>query len=193
MINKVLSQMKHFYDICCDPTLKMQEDKKMKQKNVEREIILTEKKKIFERHLTKEQYEQASSLISSIPQKAIDKEIHWQLLYLWLYFKSESKNIDMGAVYKYMKNIQKHMRDLQKDKLCHYVLGLYYENKKYYEQAKISFEKAKILDPSFQPCYPAIKKCSLYLLEKKQKSQSFMGKFKTLSIDSFKKKPKKVS
>ena len=74
-----------------------------------------------------------------------------------------------------MKNIQKHIRNLQKDKLCHYVFGLYYESKQYYEQAKLSFEKAKILDPSFQPCYPAIKRCSLYLLEKKQKSHLFIN------------------
>ena len=193
LIGKILAQMKHLYDVCCDPTLKMQEDKKVKQKSMEKEIILTEKKKICERHLTEEKYEKASFLITSVSQKVIDEEIHWQLLYLWLYFKSENKNIDVKTVYKYMKNIQKQIRNLQKDKLCHYVFGLYYESKQYYEQAKLSFEKAKILDPSFQPCYPAIKKCSLYLLEKKQKTQSFIYKFRTLSIDSFKKKRKKVS
>ena len=45
LINKILGKVKLCYDLCCDPALKIQERQKMKQKNVEKEILLTEKKK----------------------------------------------------------------------------------------------------------------------------------------------------
>ena len=190
LVNKSLSKVKNLYDACCDPNLKILKKKQKKKEILEKEIIWAEKKKICERHLEERKYDKAFSLIQSIPQKVVDEETDWQMLYLWLHFKSNGNYTNTNLTHKYMKNIQAKIRELQKDKLYHYILGLYHEDKQNYETARLSFERAKMLDPSFQPSYPAIKKSSLHLLEKKQKEQSFVFKF---SFNKLRQKYKKTA
>ncbi len=193
LIDKTLSQIKLSYDLACDPDSKKHVDKKLQEKQMEKEILVTEKKKICERHLEEEKYDQAFALIQSVPPAVLDSETYWQLLYLWLYFKDKSHRIKKEAAHKHMKHIQIKRRDLQKDKLCQYVFGLYHESKQNDELAKTFFERAKVLDPSFQPCYSAIKKCSLRLLRKKQENQTILDKINFSSLGEFVKKLKKPS
>lgn len=192
LITKVLSKIKTFYDICSNPTLRIKEEKKKKKEKIEKEMILTEKKKICERHLEEEKYEKAFSLIRSMPRKTIDEEISWQLFYLWIHFKDKNNvNIDKKTVYKYTKNVQSQARELQKEKLYNYVMGLSYESKQNYKQAELFYKRTKMSDPTFQPCYPAIKRCSLKLLAEKKKNQLFIDKLRSFSLNDLKKNLKK--
>ena len=192
-ITKVLSIVKKLYDIHNDPSLRSQEDQKKKQEILERDMLHAEKKKICERHLEKGDYEKAFSLIESTPEKIIEKELYWQLLYLWIHFtNNKTVNVNIKNVYKYIKNIKAKARDLSKEKLYYYITGLHYENNKNYANAELSYKKAKALDPTFQPCYPAIKRCSLQLLKNKQKEQPFIAKLKSFSLNDLKKNIKKT-
>ena len=143
--------------------------------------------------MEEEEYKKAFEVLESVPQTTIDEETHWQLLYLWLYFSKAKIYTDTQIAHRYMKCIQTKTRDLQKNKLYHYISGLYNENKQNYALAKTFFEQAKGLDPSFQPCYPKIKKCSLTLLEQKKESQPALFKLKSFSLNSLRKKSRKVS
>ena len=198
LIHKNLSKIRASYNICADPHLKIDEEKKKKNKELEQEIIWTEKKKICERYLEKGYWAKALSLIQSIPEQTIDKENNWQLLYLWLHLinhiKSIGLNMGKNKSPTYIKNIQACQQDLKKNKLYHYILGLNHENKKNYTKAKMAFENARALDPTFQSCYPAIKRCLIKILEdKKNKEPLWMSKLKTLSLNNLIKKSKKAS
>ena len=181
LIDKVLLKMKYFYDFISDPNVRTSEEKKKKQVAIKEEILFTEKKKIFERYLEKKQYEQAFVLIESIPQKAIDEDIYWQLLYLWLDFENTNKKIEIVKVREYMKNVQKKANELTNEKLYHHILGLHYKKKNIYRQAQTCFLKAKALDPSFQAPYTGINQCSLELLKEKQNKNPLVFKL----INSF--------
>ncbi len=192
-INLLIQKIQRFYEDICNSDSKLRQDKKEKKERVKQEILLAEKRKICERFLEDHQYQKAFSLIKTIPEKTMNEEIHWQMLFLWLHFKNKDRTIDIdqNTVTKYMKNIQSNVRDLNKNKFYQYILGLYYENKQKWEQAKLCFEKTKLLDPSFQPCYSAIKKSSLWILKNKKKEQSFMDKLQSFSLDQIKKHIKK--
>lgn len=191
LITKVLSKIKDLYDFCNDHSIRIKRDKQHKKEKMEKEIILTEKKKICERHLEEKKYKEAFSLIEAMPEKTIDTEPYWQLLYLWLHMRTKHIT-DKATSQKYLKNVKAKARELQKEKLYYYILGLHYKNKAGYEQAKRFFQKAKSLDPSFQPCYQEIKECSIQLLGKNKKNLSFMDKLNSISISSLKKKLKKA-
>ncbi len=190
LMNKVLSKLKNLYDFSADPTFKTKQEAKKKKEELKKTVLLTENKKICERYLEKQQYEKAFSLIKTIPQEVMNKEAYWQLLYLWIHFEKNNINTDAEKVHKYMKYVQTLSREFVKEKLYHYVLGLYHENKKNYSQAKICFQKTQTLDPSFQSCYLAINRCSLILIKEEKAKKPSISKL----IDALKnKKQKKVS
>ena len=186
LISKTLTKLKKFYDMAQDPSSIAEEEKK---EQIAEEILITEKKKICERDLEEHRYKKALSLIQSIPQKVLDEETEWQLLYLWLYFKNTDRNLTLSIdlVHKYMKIIQSKMRDLIKNKMAQYVLGLYHLSKQNYVYAKQYLDNAKTLDPSFQPCYPEIKKCSLFLLKRKKEEEGLLTKIRSFSLKDLKK------
>lgn len=197
IITNVLSKIKTSYNFISDPEIRKKEEQKKKQKKLEEEILLTEKKKIYERYMEEKNYQKAINLLNSIPKKNLEEETDWQLLYLWLYFENEQSqkkvHLEANIIHKYLKMIQAKSRDLQKNMLYHYILGLYYENKKNYDQAKINFQRSQHIEPSFSPAYLALKRCSLQTLEKnKEKQPMFMKKFKQ-SLEDFKKKTGKRS
>ena len=188
LVNKTITALKDKYEKENDPSFIMEREKKRKKERIEQEILLSEKKKIIERDLETKAYKPAFSLLSSIPEKVLNEETEWQLIYLWLYFKKEDLfEMNQAEVHKFMKIIQAKKRDLQKNKLFHFVLGLYQFNRKSYEQANVYFNQAKTLDASFQPVYPEIKKCSVLLLQEKKSQQSFMEKLKGLTLEDIKK------
>ena len=183
IVNKTIITLKNRYERENDPNFMMKVEEKKRKEQIEQEILLSEKKKILERELEMRAYKKAYSLLKSVPIKILDQETDWQLIYLWFYFKNEElfeKN--QSEVHKYMKIIQAKKRDLQQNKLFHFILGLYHFNKKNYEQAHIYFMQAKDLDPSFQPSYPEIKKCSMLLLKQKKESQTFIEKLRSLTL-----------
>ena len=191
LIHKNFSKVKRSYELTSDLDLKAQEEQKRKKADIQREVLLAEKKKICERYLEKKQYIQAFSLIESVPQKVIEKELYWQLLYLWLHFENNNVNTKLSKAHEYMKNAQSQARELVKEKLYHYVLGLYHESKENFSQAKACFNKTKVLDPSFPACYPAINRCSLKLIKEQKAKKVIFSKL----VDSFKdlgKKQKKI-
>ena len=191
-IEKVLFTVKNFYNNFNNPKLKSNQEKQKKKEKLEKEMIHTEKKKICERHLEKQNYLKAFSLIQGLPEVVREKEVYWQFLYLWIHFQHKNTvKVNIKTVHKYMKSIQAKSRDLSREKLYYFVIGLYNESNKNYEQAKLCFTKARSLDPTFQPCYPAIKRCSIHILEDKQKNQPFIKKLKSLSLSDFKKAKKK--
>ena len=188
VVNKTIVSLKNKYDKESDPNFLIELEKQRKKEQIEEEILLTEKKKIIERELEMKAYQKAFSLLKSVPQVVLDHETDWQLIYLWLYFKKDDQiEISSTEVHKFMKVIQAKKRDLQNNKLFHFILGLYHFSKKNYEQASIYFNQAKMLDPSFQPSYPEIKKCSFILLKEKKTKQSFMDKLKGLTLTDIKK------
>ena len=191
LMNKILSKMKYFYDLSSDPNLKAKEAEKDKKQEIQKAVLFTEKKKICERYLENQQYTEAFSLMESIPKKIVDKEIYWQFFYLWLYFEDNNVEMDANRIHEYMKNIQAQARNLTKEKLYHYTLGLYHERKKNYKQAQFCFTKAKFLDPSFQSCYPAMNRCSLEVIREQQSSQSVFSKLMK-SFNDLRKKQKKT-
>ena len=188
LVNKTITSLKNKYDKENDPNFIMELEKKRKKDQIEQEILLREKKKIIERDLEMKAYKKAFSLLKSVPKEVLDTETEWQLIYLWLYFKKEDQfEMNQTEVHKFMKIIQAKKRDLQKDKLFHFVLGLYHFSKNNYEQANVYFDQTKLLDASFQPCYPEIKRCSIILLKEKKEKQSFMDKLKNLTLTDIKK------
>ena len=186
LIGKVLTKLQKLYNKAQDPSSLAEEEKK---EQIATEILIAEKKKICERELEEQRYKKALSLIQSIPQRVLDEETDWQLLYLWLYFKNTDSDLPLALdqVHKYMKIIQSKKRDLMKNKMFQYVLGLYHLNKRNYIFAKNYLNKAKVLDPSFQPCYPEIRKCSFLLLKRKKEQEGFLTKLKSFSLKDFKK------
>ena len=200
IVNKTITALRHKYEMENDPNFMLEIEKKRKKDQIEQEILLSEKRKIIERDLETKNYEKAYSLLRSIPEEILNQETEWQLIYLWFYFKNEDhfeKNKE--EVHKFMKIIQAKKRDLQKNKLFYFVLGLYYFNKKNYEQANTYFNQTKELDASFQPSYREIKKCSVILLKQKKSQQSFVEKLRGLTLTdiknefSAKKRKKKAS
>ena len=188
MVNKTISTFRDKYERENDPSFIMKMEEKRKKEQIEQEIVLNEKKKIIERDLETKNYEKAFSLLESVPKEVLNQETEWQLIYLWFHFKNETlfeKNKE--EVHKFMKIIQAKKRDLHKNKLFCFVLGLYHFNKNNYEQANLYFNQAKDLDPSFQPSYPEIKKCSVIILKEKKAKQSFMEKLKTMTFTDIKK------
>ena len=187
LINKTITSLKDKYDQENDPSFMMEAEKKRKKEQIEQEILLSEKKKIIERDLETKNYKKAFSLLKTIPKKVLNEETDWQLFYLWLYFKKEDQfEMDQAEVHKFMKLIQAQKRDLQKNKLFHFVLGLYHFSKKNYEQANIYFTQAKSLDASFQPSYSEIKRSSVILLKEKKSKQTFVEKLKGLTLTNIK-------
>lgn len=191
LISKILSKTKYFFDLSSNPALKAKSDEKKKKEEIQTAVLFAEKKKICERYLENNQYMEAFSLMETIPKKTVDKEIHWQFFYLWLYFESNDEEVDANQVHEYMKNIQAQSRSLTKEKLYHYTLGLYHESKKNYKQAQACFKKTKLLDPSFQSCYPAMNRCSLELIREQQSSQPVFSKLMK-SFNGLRKKQKKT-
>ena len=149
------------------------DEKKSKMQNT---IHLTEKRKVFERYMEKNQYEQASSLINSISEETINFSFDWQILYIWLHHKNTDINIK-NKINTYIKSLQTYANDFKKNKLYFYILGLYHQKKQNYTMAKSMYEKTKTLDPSFQPCYEGINKCFIEILkERKKENNSFVSK-----------------
>ena len=187
LVSKAITTLRNKYEIENDPNHILEMEKKRKKNQVEQEILLTEKKKIIERDLETKNYQKAYSLLKSIPMKVLNEELEWQLIYLWFHFKNmEYFEKNKEDVHKFMKIIQTQKRDLGKNKLFHFVLGLYHFNKKNYDQADNYFNQTKRLDISFQPVYPEIKKCSVILLKEKKKTQTFMEKLRGLSLTDIK-------
>ncbi|MCZ0932364.1 MAG: response regulator [Oligoflexia bacterium] len=187
IVNKTITTLKNKYERENDPNFMLAMEEKRKKDQIEQEILLNEKKKIIERDLETKNYKKAYSLLESVPKEVLNQETEWQLIYLWFHFKNKElfeKNKE--EVHKFMKVIQAKKRDLQKNKLFCFVLGLYHFNKNNYGQASVYFNQTKDLDPSFQPSYPEIKKCSVVLLKEKKSTQSFMEKLKTLTLTDIK-------
>ena len=187
LVNKTITTLRNRFETENDPNYLRELEDKKKREQIEKEILLKEKKKIIERDLEIKNYQKAYSLLKTIPQETLDQETEWQLIYLWFHFKNEKIfEENKEEVYKYMKVVQAKKRDLGKDKLFYFVLGLYYFNKKNYTQANIFFMQTKEIDPSFQPVYPEIKRCSVILLKKKKEKQSFVEKLRTFTLTDMK-------
>ena len=187
LVNKAITTLRNKHELENDPNYILEMEKKRKKNQIEQEILLTEKKKIIERDLETRNYQKAYSLLKSVPTEVLNQELEWQLIYLWFHFKNmEYFKKNQDEVYKFMKIVQTQKRDLGKNKLFHFVLGLYHFNKKNYDQANSYFNQTKSLDASFQPVYPEIKKCSVILLKDKRNTQSFLQKLKGLKLTDIK-------
>lgn len=195
LINKLLSKLKNFYDAYSIPSLRKDRENKKKQEILEKEILLTEQKKICERHLEEGKCKEAFSLIKSVSQAVLDEDMDWQLFYIWVYFENQRTdlkiNVNKNTAHKYIKNVTSKARDLLKNKFYCYILGLHYESNRHYEKARDFFEKSKMLDPSFQPSYSSSKRCSLNLIKSK-KEQPLLFKWKSFSLGDLVKKNKKA-
>ena len=176
LVTKIYKKIQDMSQRLTDMNIKNQEEKEKKHQSFQREMLVAEKKKICERYLSNKQYKEAFALISSISSNIISENIQYQLLYLWLHFETKDIKTDIHKVHEYMKNVQAINKDLRKETLYHYVLGLYHENKNNYSQAKMCFENAKLTEPSFQPCYPAINRCSLVLLKEDRAKKTIFSK-----------------
>ena len=200
LVNKTIFALRSRYEKENDPNLIREIEENKKKEQIKLEIMLREKKKIIERDIETKQYQKAYSLLKSIPENTLKVELEWQLIYLWFHFKcKEYFKKNKEQVHQFMRIIQEKRRDLQSDKLFQFVLGLFHFNKKNYQQANVYFNQVKKLDPSFQPNYSELKKCSVILLKEKKATQSFMEKLKNFSLTDIKaeftktKKTKKAS
>lgn len=193
MIETVYSKVKYFHDKSFDNKIKTDEKEKQKQEKIQRELYFSEKKKIYERYMEKGDYKKAISVINTVPEKVMEKDPQWQLLWLWMYFenKSEKDNIWKKKSNRYMKNIDSQANQLKSEKMYYYILGLFSEGKDNWDSALKAFEMAKKTDPSFQPCYPAIHRCSLKKLEKRQE-KNILSVLKNFDLKNLGKKAKKA-
>ena len=176
LITGINKKMQYLGQRFTDKHIINQEEQVKKQESLEQEILVAEKKKICERYLTNKQYKEAFALINTLSSKVISENVHYQFFYLWLHFECKSIKMEIQKVHEYMKHIQAISQDLRKETLYHYCLGLYHESKHRYDQAKLCFENTKLIDPSFQPCYPAINRCTLRLLKEEQAQKTMFSK-----------------
>ena len=187
LVNKTITTLRNRHDRENDPLFIQELEKNKKKEQIDREILLKEKKKIIERDIETKKYQKAHSLLKTVPVSVLNQETEWQLIYLWFHFKnSDYFEKNKEEVYKFMNIVQAKKRDLQTDKLFHFILGLYHFNKKNYDQANLCFAQTKNLDPSFQSVYPEIKRCSVILMKEKKEKQSFVEKLKTLTFSDIK-------
>ena len=168
-VDKTVRTFRKIYEEVTDPNLKIETQKKEKEETFKKAILMTEHKKLLEKYLQEKNYKSALNLFEMTPYEEVEKDIEWKMLTIWLYLKTnKNKKETMNLI----SSIQKHKKELEKNKIYYYLMGLNYLDRKNYIKAQQSFKISQKLDYSFKPNYEEIKKCTILTLKDKNSSKT---------------------
>ena len=164
-VNQTIRAFKKVYDAETDLNVKRKLQQQKKEDDLATEVLMTENKKLMERYLVEKNYKSAGAIFETVPTEIVYKDLEWQLLAVWFYMKTERNRKKEKELLNLMSSVQKSKKELDRNKIYYYVVGLNYINRGSHSKALESFKFSKRLDYSFKPNYEEIKKCSLHNLK----------------------------
>ena len=182
LIIETLEKLRYHHDVILNPKVKQKAQEIEKNKKIKEDMIIVRKKQACKSFLEREDCERAFSVLREIPDELIEKDIMWQLFYLWIAFSDSNLDYDESKKKKYLQIVAQN-NEIRRNYIYHYVLGLYYESKQNYPKAFSCYQNTKTLEPSFKTIYSAIKRVAFKKTEKKKgllfsKAMSYLSKDK---------------
>ena len=183
LAHKTFLKIKGLYE-----TLSLELNSKAAKKNAKEEQLLTlQKQSILSKNIEDKNYKQAMDIIKSLPEEEKERYGLYKLFYLWIHLEAKDQKLSSKEkAQEYMRSIQSKVNIFSKEKLYNFTLGLYHENRKNYKQAKLFFQNAKAIDPSFKPAYRAAGRCHIKLVQQ-NKEKGSSNSFKALTEKLLKK------
>lgn len=183
-VNQVVRIFRKVYEEEVNPDLKKNLQNQKKQEELQTAMLMAENKKLMERYLVGKDYKSAVSVLEMVPEETLNQDLEWQLFKVWLYMKTERDRKKEKEMISIMSSIQKNKKELDRNKIYYYIVGLNYALKKEYRKALTSFEVSKKLEYSFKPVYEEIKECSKKTIRAGKKTDSLIKKIFKLNKQS---------
>ena len=151
-VNLVFNKIKVAYKELIDPEIQFALQEKIKAEQVNKEIERMEDKKMVTNFLINEKYEEALNNILSQVEAIVEKDIEWQISYLWATYKIGNEvKIQEEKMKRFLNNLIKNAMNLDCKTLYFYILGLHHMQLNKTQKALENFQKTKLIDPSFKP------------------------------------------
>ena len=191
LVNATMVKVHHLYQRITDVKIKAEEVKQKRDEEIQKQLLITEQKKICEQLLEAKDYEKAAKLIKKIPREVIEGQINWLLFYVWI-GTHRPDLVDVQRSKKYSSYMQANSDKFKREYSYYYVLAKKWHNNGDYKKAKHYYTQAKALHPSFQPIHEALKEISLRELGTSTKKKGFLDQLSDMLNNTGKKKiPKK--
>ena len=161
-VNLACDKVKVAYKELIDPSVQLALNEKIKAEQMNKEIRRMEDKKMVTNFLINEKYTEGLNNILSQDEAIVEKDIEWQILYLWVTYKigNEAK-IREEKMKRFLNNLIRDTMNLDSKSLYFYILGLHHMQFKKTQKALESFQRTKLIDPSFKPVHKDLKKIIL--------------------------------